>query len=167
MKRTRDNFRSAFTLLELLIVVVILGILAAIVVPQYSDASQEATGATLRTIIHTVRTRIDYEYHASGSGSYPAAVEAEWFAGQVLPRHPENSFGVPAIEVASDAGKLHPDNKVLKAGVPGAFWYNSSEGAFRARVADQGSSAATLGFYNYVNQSNEADLGNYTGGGAS
>jgi prepilin-type N-terminal cleavage/methylation domain-containing protein len=167
MKRTRDNFRSAFTLVEILIVVVVLGILATIVVPQFSGASQDAVGGTLRSIIHTVQTRIDYEHHAAGSGDYPDAIEAEWFAGQVLPRHPENSFGVASIEVVDDAGDMHPNNKVLKSGVPGAFWYNSADGAFRARVADQGSAAATLDFYNYVNQSNESDLGNYTGGGAS
>jgi prepilin-type N-terminal cleavage/methylation domain-containing protein len=167
MKRTRDNSRSAFTLLELLIVLVVLGILAAIVVPQYTGASQDAIGATLRSIIRTVQTRIDYEHHASASGSYPDTVEAAWFAGQVLPSHPENSFGVPAIEVVDDAGEMHPDNKVLKASVAGAFWYNAADGAFRARVADQGSAAATLDFYNYVNQSNEAGLGNYAGGGAS
>ena len=34
--------KSGFTLVEVLIVVVILGILAAVVIPQFSDASTEA-----------------------------------------------------------------------------------------------------------------------------
>jgi len=40
--------RSGFTLIEILIVVVILGILAAIVIPQFSNASQMARQNTLK-----------------------------------------------------------------------------------------------------------------------
>ncbi len=40
--RTRRNPKRAFTLVEILIVVVILGILAAIVIPQFTSASEEA-----------------------------------------------------------------------------------------------------------------------------
>ena len=38
----RGRVRKAFTLVEILIVVVILGILSAIVVPQFSNATQHA-----------------------------------------------------------------------------------------------------------------------------
>ena len=38
--------------------------------------------------------------------------------------------------------------------------YNNT-GVIRARVADMGSAAATLDFYNRVNHSAETDLGNY------
>src|SRR5215207_84195 len=47
-----------FTLIEILIVVVILGILAAIVVPQFGSASKEAKHASLRTNVHTLRSQI-------------------------------------------------------------------------------------------------------------
>jgi len=42
----RTNKNSGFTLVEILIVVVILGILAAIVIPQFSQASLEAREST-------------------------------------------------------------------------------------------------------------------------
>ena len=61
----------------------------------------------------------------------------------------------------------HPLQKVLKTGVGGAFWYNSANGAIRARVTDQGSSTATIDAYNLVNDSSESNLGNYGGGGGS
>jgi prepilin-type N-terminal cleavage/methylation domain-containing protein len=41
--------RSGFTLVEILIVVVILGILAAIVIPQFTEASTEAKLSSLCT----------------------------------------------------------------------------------------------------------------------
>ncbi|MCC7406490.1 MAG: prepilin-type N-terminal cleavage/methylation domain-containing protein, partial [Phycisphaeraceae bacterium] len=39
--------KSGFTLIEILIVVVILGILAAIVIPQFTNASETAKGSNL------------------------------------------------------------------------------------------------------------------------
>jgi general secretion pathway protein G len=49
--RPRDHIRRAFTLVEILIVVIILGILAAIVTPRFAtasdDAAQQAFAATL------------------------------------------------------------------------------------------------------------------------
>ncbi len=48
-----------FTLIEILIVVVILGILAAIVIPQFSDASADAGYASVRAQLQTVRGQIE------------------------------------------------------------------------------------------------------------
>ena len=49
----------AFTLVEILIVVVILGILAAIVIPQFSSASSDARITNLRTTLANVRNSIE------------------------------------------------------------------------------------------------------------
>ncbi|MCB9858086.1 MAG: prepilin-type N-terminal cleavage/methylation domain-containing protein [Phycisphaerales bacterium] len=62
--------RSAFTLVELLIVVVILGILAAVVIPQFSDASTDAKFSSLGTNISTVRGQIEL-YKLQHAGVYP------------------------------------------------------------------------------------------------
>lgn len=43
--------KSAFTLIEILIVVILLGILAAIVIPQFTDASDDANLAAAQTDI--------------------------------------------------------------------------------------------------------------------
>ena len=57
--RIKNRVQRAFTLIEILIVVVILGILAAIVIPQFTDASQEAMEASVVTQLQTLRSQIE------------------------------------------------------------------------------------------------------------
>jgi general secretion pathway protein G len=60
---------QGFTLLELLVVMTIIGILAAIAVPALRDSPQRARESTLREDLFTFRTVID-SYHGD-KGSYP------------------------------------------------------------------------------------------------
>ena len=54
--------QAGFTLLELLVVMTIIGILAAIAVPALRDSPQRAREATLREDLFTLRSVID-QYH--------------------------------------------------------------------------------------------------------
>jgi len=51
--------KSGFTLVEILIVVIILGILAAIVIPQFTNASQDARESSLLSQLQTLRSQIE------------------------------------------------------------------------------------------------------------
>ena len=51
--------RKGFTLVEILIVVIILGILAAVVIPQFTEASNDARAAALDSDLQTVRSQIE------------------------------------------------------------------------------------------------------------
>jgi general secretion pathway protein G len=51
--------KHGFTLVEILIVVVILGILAAIVIPQFTDAATESKESSLRSDLQTIRSQIE------------------------------------------------------------------------------------------------------------
>ncbi|MCE5276650.1 MAG: prepilin-type N-terminal cleavage/methylation domain-containing protein [Planctomycetaceae bacterium] len=64
--------QSAFTLVEILIVVVILGILAAIVIPQFTDAGNDARASALKSDLQTVRSQLAL-YKVQHLDSYPAA----------------------------------------------------------------------------------------------
>ncbi|MBW8002120.1 MAG: prepilin-type N-terminal cleavage/methylation domain-containing protein [Planctomycetes bacterium] len=64
--------RSGFTLVEILIVVVILGILAAIVIPQFSDASSQAKDSSLRADLQTIRSQIEL-YKVQHTDALPGA----------------------------------------------------------------------------------------------
>jgi general secretion pathway protein G len=63
--------RNAFTLVELLIIVIILGILAAVVIPQFSDASTDARVSSLAENLTTIRKQISL-YRQQHTGVYPA-----------------------------------------------------------------------------------------------
>lgn len=58
MVRPADG-ESGFTLLELMIVMVIIGLLAAIAVPAFVSNVRSAKEAVLREDLHTIRTAID------------------------------------------------------------------------------------------------------------
>ena len=66
------RMQKAFTLVEVLIVVIILGILAAIVVPQFSNASSNAQLTALTQNLQTIRSQIQL-YKAQHSDTWPAS----------------------------------------------------------------------------------------------
>ncbi len=55
----RRTTKSGFTLVEILIVVIILGILAAIVIPQFTSASQDARKNSLTSQLQTIRSQLE------------------------------------------------------------------------------------------------------------
>jgi len=61
---------QGFTLVEILIVVVILGILAAIVIPQFTQASESARASNLKSQLQTLRSQIEL-YQVQHNGDYP------------------------------------------------------------------------------------------------
>jgi general secretion pathway protein G len=64
--------RSAFTLVEILIVVIILGILAAIVIPQFTQASNDARTNALASDLQTARSQIQL-YKVQHLDNFPTA----------------------------------------------------------------------------------------------
>lgn len=81
----KNNPQRGFTLVELLIVVIILAILAAIIIPQFSAATDDATQSAYDTNIANIRSAVDLyrqQHNAypgaaiSGGGSCPAGSAA-------------------------------------------------------------------------------------------
>jgi prepilin-type N-terminal cleavage/methylation domain-containing protein len=70
----------AFTLVEILIVVVILGILSAIVVPQFSNSVHDAEAGSILAQLDRVNNQIEL-YAARNNGLYPGQTSAETPAG--------------------------------------------------------------------------------------
>jgi general secretion pathway protein G len=67
----KNSLKSAFTLVEILIVVIILGILAAIVIPQFTEASNDARTSALSNDLQTVRSQLEL-YKVQHLDNYPS-----------------------------------------------------------------------------------------------
>src|SRR5918911_1621727 len=68
--------RSAFTLIEVLIVVVIMAILAATIIPQFTDSTKDAKSSTVKFNLHTLRSQIEL-YRTQHIGINPSATLVE------------------------------------------------------------------------------------------
>jgi general secretion pathway protein G len=87
-KPGKPRRESGFTLLELIVVITIIGILAAIAMPKMKDIPRHASEAVLKTDLHTMRDAIDQHY--GDKGRYPSSLEALVEAGylRALPIDP-------------------------------------------------------------------------------
>ncbi len=72
MSKTSFNKQGGFTLLELLIVIVIIGILALLIIPNITSAPKKARDTKRKTDITTVRKGLE-EYFVNNN-IYPAAL---------------------------------------------------------------------------------------------
>ena len=71
--RNRIGRRKAFTLIELLLVLVILAVLAAVVVPKFTGRSEQARAAAAKTDISMLDGALDL--FEQDTGRYPTAEE--------------------------------------------------------------------------------------------
>ena len=67
---SRDRRRSAFTLIEVLIVVVIMAVLAATIIPQFSSSTKDAKESSVTFNHHTMQSQLEL-YRAHHLGNSP------------------------------------------------------------------------------------------------
>jgi len=146
--KPRARERRGFTITEILIVVVLLGILAAITIPRLARATTDARSSAARSILRAVQSQIALHYAVNGE--YPPTIDPQWFVEGKLPSNPFDPDNPISIRYSGgDPGRKHPGIKTT--GDRGAFWYHTLNGCFRAYVLEQATDAETLQLYNEVN----------------
>ena len=127
--------RSGFTLIEVLIVIVVIAILAAIVVPRLLGAGREAREASLRAHLQEMRNAIGL--FQAQLGDYPNALAdimatASPASGANGVVFNPNDFHGPYL--TTPGGDL-PDNPISGANVENTDWlFTNTTGALHAKA---------------------------------
>jgi general secretion pathway protein G len=144
----KSTIRKAFTLVEILIVVVILGILAAIVVPQFTSATQDSQAGNIKSQLGTLQRQI--ELFQAKTNAYPtftgADAAAQWapmISGGYVKTPPKN----PAWpnQAANEASRIS-SGTAFGSATTGWVWHTGNNAIYASYFMDDPASSTNANF---------------------
>jgi type II secretion system protein G len=121
----RRNDRRGFTLVELLVVIVVLAVLAAIVLPKFVGASQRSRESALRADLKLLRNAVS-AFNAD-TGTYPASLAD--LAATTAPAAGKSATGTDVNITASDWHGPYIEEVPTDPISSGAFGYSTASGS--------------------------------------
>ena len=96
MRSSRFTSQGGFTLIEIVIIIVVLGILAAVAIPKYQDITGEAKEAACRAALGSLRSGITIFYAnqavETGTAVWPLQSELETYGTVMAQGIPDNPY---------------------------------------------------------------------------
>lgn len=127
--RFKSMNQKGFTLVELVIIIVILGILAAVAIPKYQDITTEAKEAAARASLGSIRSGITIFYAnqavKTGTAIWPLQLELETSGTvmeQILPKNPYQAIANAPDSIVTGI------TKGVVVGTRGGWAYNAVSG---------------------------------------
>ena len=143
MRSPRVRQARAFTLVEILIVVIILGILATIIIGLFQNGTKDAAAASVKDNLRNLRGQL--ELYMAQHGSYPALATFEQQMTQYSDadgltsptRTPTHVYGpyiiqMPVLPVGVNKGKTGVTSLTYSAGF--GWGYDPTTGVIRANT---------------------------------
>ena len=118
--KLRLRNQPGFTLIEMLIVVIVLGILAMIIIPQISVSTEDAKVSALRTNLGAIRSGIELYYYQHDQ-TYPGAVKTDGTGAATAAGDLPAAFVDQLTKYTQANGKANGDSTLLTAPIYGPY----------------------------------------------
>ena len=135
----KKTYQKGFTVVELLIVIVVIGILAALVLNTFAGIQQRARDTERKTDINAIATQLEAYYNTTGESTYPdlADLQSQAWVDENLPGLDEGALRAPGqTTISIGAGPASDRNTYGYVSDGEQFtltWFNEDEGSTQAK----------------------------------